>query len=79
MSFLKCMISRVSITVKLRKLKLRLENTANGITSIKQKLPMYRKKGFLRLHEVVLQSIRKINILQTYFAMETVFAHIQVS
>ncbi len=78
------MEAQVSLTVgafplpsKLRKLKLRIENTPNGNASISQKLP-YIAKTFLRSHEVVFQAIRKRNNLQN--CNETVFfSHLQVT
>ncbi len=48
---------------KIHKLKLRIENTPNGNTSISQTLQFIAKK-FFRLHEVVFQAIQK----KVYFA-----------
>jgi hypothetical protein len=60
---------------KLRKLKLRIENTLNGNTSISQKLPFIAKK-FLRSHEEVFQAIEFEKGIFRKTAMETGFAHL---
>ncbi len=60
---------------KIHKLKLRIENTPNGNTSISQTLQFIAKK-FFRLHEVVFQAIKKKGI---FCKTAMTFPHLQVT